>query len=350
MKTRIIVALAWLIGVAPQAVLAQDAGQTNGAPAGTNTPSESQPAQAPTSSVPENPTRIRIGGNVETSRLIHNVAPVYPADAKAAHVEGTVVLHAIIAKDGTVKNLEVVSGPPMLTDAAMDAVKQWTYHPTLLNGEPVEVDTQVTVHFVLDDDSQGQAAAPPGAEAPETGASSAPQFAPPAQIDPQLRADIMHLLDVTHAQDRAESVGRVMFQTVRPQVMAALPLTPDRDKIADVYLSKVIALFRTEEFTDGMVDVYARYFSDDDVKAMTAFYETPAGQHLNEHMTDLQADSINFGRQLAMDNVGKILMDLCEEFSELQGQAKFCPASDQNKIQPAPPATPPATPPGGSPH
>jgi TonB family protein len=75
--------------------------------------------------------------------------PVYPVVAKQAHVSGTVVLHCIIGKDGSVQALEYVSGPPLLMKSAMDAVRQWTYQPTLLNGEAVEVDTTVSVVFTL---------------------------------------------------------------------------------------------------------------------------------------------------------------------------------------------------------
>lgn len=102
--------------------------------------------QAATATPPE---RIRIGGNVAVANLIHRVDPVYPPIAKAAKVQGTVVLHAIIGKDGAVKEVEFVSGPPLLMRAAMDAVRQWSYKPTLLNGAPVEVDTTVTVIFAL---------------------------------------------------------------------------------------------------------------------------------------------------------------------------------------------------------
>ena len=76
--------------------------------------------------------------------------PAYPPDAKAAHVQGTVVLHAIIGKDGKIKELQFVSGPPMLARAAMDAVKRWRYKPCLLKGEPVEVDTTISAVFTLD--------------------------------------------------------------------------------------------------------------------------------------------------------------------------------------------------------
>ena len=81
--------------------------------------------------------------------LIYRVQPEYPALAKLAHIHGAVVLRAVISKQGTIENLQAVSGPPLLMKAAVDAVQQWRYRPYLLNGEPVEVDTQVTVNFVL---------------------------------------------------------------------------------------------------------------------------------------------------------------------------------------------------------
>jgi periplasmic protein TonB len=94
-------------------------------------------------------SRIRVGGNVEQAALIHQVLPQYPQIAKTAHISGTVILHAIIAKDGTVQELQYISGPPLLMRTAMDAVRQWRYKPTLLNGDPVEVDTTISVVFTL---------------------------------------------------------------------------------------------------------------------------------------------------------------------------------------------------------
>ena len=96
-----------------------------------------------------NPTRIRVGGNVIQASLIRQVQPIYPPIAKTAHISGTIILHAIIAKDGSIAHLEYISGPPLLMKAAMDAVSQWRYKPTMLNGEPVEVDTTVQVVFTL---------------------------------------------------------------------------------------------------------------------------------------------------------------------------------------------------------
>lgn len=101
---------------------------------------------------PPKPVEItRVGGQVEEANLIHKVTPEYPQIARTAHISGTVVLHAIIAKDGTVQELQFISGPPLLMRAAMDAVKQWRYRPTLLNGQAVKVDTTVTVIFSLGD-------------------------------------------------------------------------------------------------------------------------------------------------------------------------------------------------------
>jgi len=93
--------------------------------------------------------KIRVSSGVAQGLLIRQVKPQYPALARQARVQGTVVLQAVIGKDGTVRNLRVVSGHPMLTTAAIDAVKQWLYRPYYLNGEPVEVDTQINVNFTL---------------------------------------------------------------------------------------------------------------------------------------------------------------------------------------------------------
>jgi protein TonB len=114
-------------------------------------PTPQSPASAspvPNSSTPK-PKHIRVGGAVASANLIHQVTPVYPKDAKKKHITGAVLLHATIGKDGTIENLEYVSGPPELTPSAMEAVKQWRYKPTLLNGDPVQVDTTISVVYTL---------------------------------------------------------------------------------------------------------------------------------------------------------------------------------------------------------
>ena len=94
-------------------------------------------------------TRIRQGGQVQAAKLTNKVQPMYPPLARQTRISGTVRLHAIIAKNGTVEQLEVISGHPLLVQAALDAVKQWRYQATTLNGEPVEVDTTIDVIFSL---------------------------------------------------------------------------------------------------------------------------------------------------------------------------------------------------------
>ena len=93
--------------------------------------------------------RIRLAARVVEANLIYDVAPKYPPEAGRARVEGRVVLMAVIGKDGSVQDVRVESGLPILAQAAMDAVKQWRYKPYLLNGEPVEVDSRITINFTL---------------------------------------------------------------------------------------------------------------------------------------------------------------------------------------------------------
>ena len=96
------------------------------------------------------PSRIRVSQGVTAGMKIHDVSPQYPQMAKIARVQGPVVLAAVIGKDGAIQNLRVVStASPLLNQAALDAVKQWRYRPYILNGEPVDVDTTITVNFTL---------------------------------------------------------------------------------------------------------------------------------------------------------------------------------------------------------
>ena len=95
--------------------------------------------------------RVRIGGNVQAAKIVTKVQPIYPESSKAAGVQGSVLLHAVIGKDGTPHSLEVLNGQidPDLARAAVEAVNQWRYQPTLLNGEPVEIDTTIQINFTL---------------------------------------------------------------------------------------------------------------------------------------------------------------------------------------------------------
>ena len=97
---------------------------------------------------PETPI-LKVSEGVEQAQLITRVEPQYPILARQTRTQGTVFLHAIISREGRITSLDVVSGHPLLVRAALDAVRQWRYRPTLLNGEPVEVETSITVIFRL---------------------------------------------------------------------------------------------------------------------------------------------------------------------------------------------------------
>jgi periplasmic protein TonB len=95
------------------------------------------------------PLRIQVGGIVQSAKLVRQPKPVYPELAKKARIQGVVKLHALISKGGTIEDLKVVSGHPLLVPSALEAVKQWVYQPTLLDGETVGVETEIDVNFIL---------------------------------------------------------------------------------------------------------------------------------------------------------------------------------------------------------
>jgi protein TonB len=107
------------------------------------------PSKVVAAAAPSEPKQITVGGDVEAAMLLQQVRPVYPAMARAARIAGNVRLKAVIGTDGRIKNLIAVSGHPMLVDAAMNAVRQWVYKPTVLDGMLVEVNTEIVVRFGL---------------------------------------------------------------------------------------------------------------------------------------------------------------------------------------------------------
>jgi len=108
---------------------------------------------------------VRVSAGTAAGMALSRPDPVYPDEAKAAHVQGAVILHAIISKTGTVESLEVISGNGMLVNAARDAVSKWTYKPYLLNGQPVEVETSITVNYTLTPPTNVAGPVPPADEA-----------------------------------------------------------------------------------------------------------------------------------------------------------------------------------------
>jgi protein TonB len=109
-----------------------------------------QPPPTPAAPKPTATAPVRVSGTVQEARILRRIMPIYPPLAITARVQGTVHLVGVIARDGTIRDLQVIDGHPMLVRAAVDAVRQWIYKPTLLSGEAVEVMAPITVTFKLD--------------------------------------------------------------------------------------------------------------------------------------------------------------------------------------------------------
>ena len=124
-------------------------GQLDGVIGGIISSNSYVPVVHPVSKPAPTVQRVRVSQGVTKGLLVSRVEPDYPTVAHEARIQGTVVLDAVIGKDGSVERLQVVSGNPLLSQAAIDAVKQWRYKPFLLNGQPVEIETEVTVNFAM---------------------------------------------------------------------------------------------------------------------------------------------------------------------------------------------------------
>lgn len=107
------------------------------------------PPPAPPAKTPDAPSRLRVGGNVLAAQILSRPSPAYPPLARQMRVEGVVKLHGVISREGRIIDLRVLSGHPLLVNAALAAVRQWTYRPTFLNGQAVEVEAPIEVRFVL---------------------------------------------------------------------------------------------------------------------------------------------------------------------------------------------------------
>lgn len=153
----------------------------------------------------------RVSSGVMQGLLIAHPAPVYPAVAKAAHVQGVVVLHALVSKEGKVENIQVISGPPMLTQSAIDAVRQWTYKPVIVSGRPVAVDTTINVNYTFGEPS---ALAGPGQAdlqdpIPPTDKSGQPVYRIGGQIS---QPELIHQVapEITAEAKKAKFIGVVL--------------------------------------------------------------------------------------------------------------------------------------------
>jgi TonB family protein len=289
--------------------------------------------------------RITVDGAVQAAKITTNVQPIYPAAAKEAGIAGTVVLHAVIGKDGSVNELAYVSGPEELVDAAMFAVRRWHYQPTLVEGQPVEVDTTISVVYAMGAGESGAAAAKGGDAAGQATNRATGEgqdqtqgkaqggftvqggdhpFNRPTRIDPQLRADIEELLRVSHFDQTVTETLTSELEPLRAKMNAALVNQPNAQAIMKEYFDRVIAIGRSVEMNDSMILIYAKYWNDEQVKKALEFYKTEAGQQILGTQMKIFEDSRKAGDRIFTQNVGEILQDMCREHTELQGKIPAC--------------------------
>jgi TonB family protein len=146
-----------------------------------------------------NPQSVTVGQSVMACQIVTKVAPVYPPLARQAHIQAPVVLKVLISKSGDVEKIQLFSGHPMLAPAAIEAVKQWKYKPYLVNGEPVEVATTVTVNFTLSGKSPAEGVV---GDAPGEVTSPNPEDATPPAMPQRIRVSqgVMQGLLVSRVQ------------------------------------------------------------------------------------------------------------------------------------------------------
>jgi protein TonB len=205
---------------------------------------------------------VRVGGEIKEPTKLKNVAPVYPDAAKQARVQGVVILECTIGPRGDVADVKVLRGIPLLDQAAIDAVKQWVYTPTLLNGVAVPVIMTVTVNFKL-------SGGPLPAEAPA--AVVAPTPAPTPTGSPEKIADIRRLLELNGSKATRVKMFELVLERLHAQ---ARPDTPAS------FWDALLEELNTEPLDETVVLLYDKYFTQDEIREFIRFYETPAGRKL----------------------------------------------------------------------
>lgn len=268
--------------------------------------SAQQPGPSPTTP----PKTITVSSGLMASHRIGGDNPEYPAIAKAAHISGTVVLHASISAQGKVDKLTVVSGPAMLQQAAVDAARTWIYQPYVLNGKPVAVQTQINIIFSLGDDSTAQSASEPTAVTGKNGqplpvhtetvtvsVAGAPEdAAPPAH--PVTAEQVHEMLQLTGALQLMKQFLDAMMPAIKQQMP---PYMPD-DILADFQKD-----FLGANLEDAITRVYQKHVSTEDAAAAIAFYRTPAGQRILGIQPTLEKELQEEGRQLAVQTMMDVL-------------------------------------------
>jgi TonB family protein len=261
------------------------------------------------------PARIKLGGQVVAAKLASQPQPQYPPLARETGIEGSVILHVIIGVDGAVKEVTVQSGHPLLVQSALDAVRQWHYQPTLLNGKPVEVDTTVTVTFKLAPSASlsGPSAEPAATLKQEQEALNA--------VDPDTATDIRRLIESMGTKNLVSQMFEAQLEPVREQLVTNLknlPADADKGKIADRFIEMMKDRIASGEMSDLAIPVYAKYFTHDQIKDMLAFYQSASGKRFSEEapsaIRDVQAAASQHWAKVV---IPQLVRQMAVEFPEL---------------------------------
>ena len=150
-------------------------------------------------------------------------------------------------------------------------------------------------------------------------------------VEAQLRADIDRMIEVAHLRERIIEISRLRFEQLRPQLTASMPPPPNRDKILLEYAEKYTSLHSTNDYMNEVAGVYAKYFSDEDIKGMIQFYQTPTGQHYIAKIPQVTADMAQLAESAAAESIPHIWKELCREYPELRGKLTYCIEPDTER-------------------
>lgn len=173
----------------------------------------------PVSAMAQQPAAVRVGGQVQAPERISYVPPVYPAIAKAARVSGIVIAEAVVGADGAVTDARIIRSIALLDEAALNAVRQWRYSPSLMNGRPVPVIMTVTVAFKLDDDQMNTTASGTSTTPTQTVASFTPSPNEPVQWNGR---DVLRIGGNVKAPERVKYVAPVYPQEAQDARVAGI--------------------------------------------------------------------------------------------------------------------------------
>jgi len=271
------------------------------------------PATPGQEATPREIKRIRIGGNVQQAKIISQSRPVYPELAKNARIQGTVKLQAILGTDGRVMELSVLSGHPLLVQAALDAVRQWQYQPTRLNGKPVEVVTAVDVVFTLASDSSTAPMASPS----EADRTDREMKAALAALDPASAADLRRLMELIYSPGRVKQQSNTEFEQMKPTLSLLLPEGARTPEVSQRFYEKFMASIAAMPRVEPYMVIYSRYFTPEEVRGLIAFYDSPLGQKQLETTSPILRESLAFFTAYLQRAIPQILEELRAEFPAL---------------------------------